>query len=470
MDVSTYLRAVRAHWLLIVALTVVGTVAGVVLVLTATPLYQAKVTFFVTTPSTSGGSPLQGDQFGQQRVNTYVKLLGSERLADRVVTQEGVELTTEEVTNSIEGTADLNTVLLTATITQPSPEEALALATGVAAQFPDLVEEIESVDGTKEAPVGLDVVSGPTVSSDPVSPKTKLTIGAGVLLGLTAGLGAAIAWSVLDRSVRTVEALEQATAAPVLGTIPFEETAGGSALILGGQAGHARSEAYRHLRTNLKFVDAERPVEVLVVTSSGAGEGKSSTSTNLALTFAGAGKKVLLIDADLRRPTVGEVLGLESAAGLSNVLAGQVDVQDVLQRFGSTQLTVLTSGSTPPNPSELLDSHQMSSLISAMRAKFDLVVIDTPPVLPVTDAAIVSTKADGAIVVVRYGKTRTTDAKAALDSLRAVDARVLGTVLNRMPYQRKSYSDRYGLYESAQDGVVAKEQPRTMEKVRANLR
>jgi capsular exopolysaccharide synthesis family protein len=433
VSLRDYLRALRKRWWMIVVSAALGTLLSTALVLQQTPVYQGTVTFFATTPSIDAGSPLQGDQFGQQRVNSYVRLLSSQRLAERVLDRTGLDLSTRNVMSSIEGRADLNTVLLTAYVRDSSPSQAESMTEAVAEEFPDLVEEIESQNGTKEAPVRLDVVSGPAMTPYAVSPQKRLWVAAGFMLGLMVGVGLALLRTLLDRTVRSPDMLREATNTPVLGRIPFDSSSKKSPILEEGDKRWIRAEAFRQLRTNLQFVDIEKPVTVLVVTSSVAGEGKSSTSANLAATFAETGKRVLLIDADLRRPKLASMFGLEGAVGLTNVLAGQVHLHEVIQPWGGHGLHFLASGPHPPNPSELLGSDHMVSLLAEARRSYDLVVVDTAPLLPVTDGAIAAARADGAVVVVRYGKTRTAEVERAVESLRAVDARVLGTVLNRSP-------------------------------------
>jgi capsular exopolysaccharide synthesis family protein len=177
----------------------------------------------------------------------------------------------------------------------------------------------------------------------------------------------------------------------------------------------------------------DNPAKVLAVTSAVADEGKSTTAVNLAAAFAEIGSRVLLIEGDLRRPRIAHFLGIEGAAGLSNVLAGQVEFDDVVQRWGDRSLFVLPSGALPPNPSELLGSAAMSALIAEQRRRFDMIVIDTPPLLPVTDAAVVAVKVDGTIMVVRSGGTTGAEVTRAVAALRTVDARLLGCVLTMHP-------------------------------------
>jgi capsular exopolysaccharide synthesis family protein len=167
---------------------------------------------------------------------------------------------------------------------------------------------------------------------------------------------------------------------------------------------------------------------------------------NLAIAFAEAGRSVLLIDGDLRRPKLADYLGVEGGVGLTNVLAHQVDVHDVIQTWGRTLLDVLPSGSVPPNPSELLGSRQMLDLITEMRTKYDMVIIDTPPLLPVTDAAVVSAFVDGTVIVVRYGRTKKKLVEIAVDNLRAVDARILGAVFNFSPTRGADAERAHGAY------------------------
>jgi len=447
MDLHTYLRALRRYWWVLAISGVLGGAIGTILMFRATPIYASTVTFFATTPSSVDGNPLQGDQFGQQRVNSYVKLLGSQRLAERLVAKTKTDLSVRQVMRRIDGKADLNTVLFTATVRDSSKERGLALVTAIAGEFPKLVDEIESQNGAKAAPVALDVVSGPSLNPFPVSPKKRIGVAAGLFLGLLLGTSVALARVLLDRTFRTLDALRDVSGVPVLGTIPLESRrARKTPSFLDTQGQSSRAEAFRQLRTNLQFVDVEEPVSVLVVTSAAPAEGKSATSVHLAISFANNGKKVLLIEGDLRRPMVAEYLGLEGSVGLTNVLAGQVDLDDVMQQWGSGGLKVLPSGSVPPNPSELLGSQPMDELIAAARKRFDLVILDTPPLLPVTDAAIASRRADGAVVVVRYGRTRRAEIERAIDSLRKVDARILGTILNRTPNKGVD-GMRYDTYE-----------------------
>ena len=441
MELRQYATALRKGWWIIVIAALLGGAAGVLVNLRATPQYASAVTFFISTPTEGGTSPLAADQFATRRITSYVGLLNSDVVAQRVVDTTGVDLTESQVKARISGDADLNTVLLTATVTDSSPERSLAIADGIAKQFGSIVNEVDPIG---PGSVVLRVVSGPTLNPDPISPRQILNIAIGVFLGLAIGVIVALMKQLLDNTVRQPQVLRALTDSPVLGLIPFEKAARKSPLIVEGGPRSIRAEALRQLRTNLQFVDVERPVRVLVVTSSIADEGKSTTATNLALAFAESGRRVLLVEADLRRPRVADYLDLERSVGLTNVLAGQVDIAEVLQPWGTGGLSVLPSGSIPPNPSELLGSPRMLELLDHLKTIFDVLVIDTPPLLPVTDGAVAAAHADGAVLVVRYGKTTRSQIANAVRSLHSVDARLLGTILNMTPRKGADGYESYG--------------------------
>jgi capsular exopolysaccharide synthesis family protein len=266
-----------------------------------------------------------------------------------------------------------------------------------------------------------------------VEPRPALNLGLGLVLGLGAGIGLAVLREALDTSVRTTADLQALTGGFPLGQIGFDPNAGRSPLVSQVDPRSIRLEAFRTLRTNLRFVDVDRPARVVVLTSSVADEGKSTTACNLPITLATAGARVVLVEGDLRRPQVAEYMGLEGAVGLTDILIGRSHVNDVLQPWGTLPLLVLTSGPLPPNPAEMLGSTQMSDLVASLRARCDMVLIDTPPLLPVTDAAVLSRECDGALLIVRHGRTTREQVSRSLEALRGVGGRLLGTVLNMAP-------------------------------------
>ncbi len=431
MDLRVSLRAVRRHWWLVGACVIFGLAGARAVTALSVDQYATTVTFFVTTPSQGVTDSYQGGLFSQQRVKSYADLLTGDQLARDVARATGVDLTPEQVRARISARAIPDTVLLQVWVTDSDPARATTIADELSRRFVALVAKLETPAGAKVPSVKVEVVSGPVLNPIPVSPDPVRDTVVGLLLGLLLGLAAAVLRDLLDVTVKTADTLREVASAPVLAVVPFDAAARHSPLVMDTRTPSARAESMRHLRTNLQFVDVDNPVKVIVVTSSVPDEGKSTTAVNLAIAFAEAGRSVLLIEADLRRPRVADYLGIEGAVGLSNVLAGQFPIGDVLQQWGSHPLWVLPSGSVPPNPSELLGSRHMAILLMEQRDEYDLIIIDTPPLLPVTDAAVVAARADGAVLVAGSGRTPQQRIRTAVASLRAVDSRLLGCVLNK---------------------------------------
>jgi len=441
MDLRRYLQALRKFWWVIAIPTVLGGVLGAYATSTAVPEYQGSVTFFVKTlQDSTPNAAFQGDQFAQRRVNSYVALLSTERFAEAVIENTGVGLTPKQVSKMMGATGDVNTVLLTATVTSDSRAQAALISDAMAIEFVKLVDALENA-GDGPGAVNLDVVSGPRVIE--ILPRKALTIGVRIAAGMLIGLVLALLLELRDTSVRTDDQLLAAGAGPLLARIPFDRRADAAPLVMQTDAQSIRAEAFRQLRTSLQFIDVERPIQVLVITSSVADEGKSATSANLALAVVASNRRVLVIEADFRRPRLADYFGVERAVGLSDVLAGRAEIADVIQPWGASGLDILPSGQLPPNPSELLGSTSMARLLDQFRGHYDLVIIDTPPLLPVTDAAVAATLADGAIVVVRHGRTTRRQLGVSVRSLESVGARFLGAALTMVPSGRGSGYEAY---------------------------
>jgi capsular exopolysaccharide synthesis family protein len=209
------------------------------------------------------------------------------------------------------------------------------------------------------------------------------------------------------------------------------------------------SEAYRTLRTNVDFSAIDEPVKVIMLTSAGPGEGKSTTASNLAVAYAQSDKKTLLIDADLRKPTLHHTFVRSNRWGLTNIIAGQTKASEVICKTDINNLELLTSGPIPPNPSEILASKKMTALLEELKLAYDIIIIDTPPALAVTDAQIVATKCDGVILVIDSGKVKREVAMKVKASLEHVKARILGAVLNNL--DRKNGESYYYYYYGKKD-------------------
>jgi len=435
VDLRDYARTLRKRWQLVALCTLLAVAAAAVATLAATNVYQAKTQLFVSVQS--GQNDLsqlyQGNSFSQQRVKSYADIVDSPRVTEPVVRELRLALTPDQLAGRIQAEAPLDTVLINMDVTDPSPARAGQIANAVARQFVEVVKDLETPQGRTSSPVEVSVVRPADVPTAPVSPRPKINLALGLLVGLALGVGTAVLRETLDMSVKSLDDVQDITGASPLGVVVEDPDAVGRRLLVPGESQGPGAEAFRQIRTNLQYVDVDRPPRVVVVTSALPDEGKSTTSVNLASTLAQAGTRVVLVEADLRRPSVAHYLGIEGAVGLTDVLAGHCDLDIALQLWGRDLFSVLPSGPLPPNPSEVLDSQHMHELLKVLGDRFEVVVVDSPPLLPVTDAAVLARASDGAILVVRHGRTTREQLARARATLQAVDARLLGTVLNRVP-------------------------------------
>lgn len=427
------LSFLRRGWRLLVGAIVVAVALAVAITSALPSSYRAETELFV---STAGGDSLsdlaQGGSFALRQVSTYAALVTTPLVLDDV--RESLDLpgTSGDLAQRISSTVAPNTVLIRITVVDEDPEQAAAIANAVAVQFAHTLQELERVDDTRASPVKATVVTTAEVPTRPSSPVPWRNVALAVLLGTLLGGALALLRDALDTRIRGEGDLKDVADLPLVGVVPFDAGAAEHPLAQHDDPHSRRAEAYRSLRTNLIFLHPDDQPRVLLVTSSVMGEGKSVTSANLAHTLAEAGARVCLVEGDLRRPRLAEHLGLENAAGVTDVLVGRADVADVLQPFGE-HVVVIGSGAIPPNPSELLGSEAMTKLVARLRADYDYVVIDGPPLLAVTDSAVLATGVDGVLVLARAGLVTRPELRRALDDLDRVGGKVLGLVVNAVP-------------------------------------
>ena len=432
MELRGYLDALRVRWWLVAGLTALGAVVGLTAFLLTPPVYASTVTFYVSVPPTAGGSSATATQYAQAKVSSYVTLVASEEAARRVIADQRLDSSPSSVASSVTASAQLNTTVLTATVRSGSRDFAVAVARGLADTFGPLVDQLDNA-GRPEQVIAVTVVSGPTSASAPVSPDLARHLGLGLLAGLVLGALLAVLRDLLDTTVRSSAAAAEVVGVPTLAVVDEDDDA------------DRRAESVRQLRTSLAFLrTAAGPrAAVVVVTSALAGEGKTTTALDLARSLAGTGERVLLVEADLRRPGLAAALGLEGGPGLSDVLGGQAEIASALRPGGVDGLQVLPAGSVPPNPSELLGSPRTADLVATLRTRFDTVLLDAPPVLPVTDAVVSAAAADGVLLLVRWGRTSRAEVAEAVAMLERGGVTVLGGVLTRRRLtraQRRRYS------------------------------
>jgi capsular exopolysaccharide synthesis family protein len=457
VELNDYWHTIRHRWkVVLLSLLVVVGVAGF-LTWQATPQYASTSRIFVSTSESDTNSLLAGGTFATQRVASYADLVGSRQLASRVSDSLGGSMDPDELTQQVTAEVVPETVILQITATDSDPETARDLAQGYAEGLQELVADLETPTGRSNALIKASIVDNAQVPTEPVSPQPLRNLGLAVVLGLLLGVGLAVARELLDTSITGTDDVDQVTEAPILGNIHSNTASARREPRMSLTEATPWAEAFRVLRTNMQYVEVDHDQKVFVVTSSFPGEGKSTIATSLAVTMSLAKHRVVLVEADLRRPQIAQRLGLDDAVGTTSVLIGQVPLADALQPYGSTGLQVLTCGPIPPNPAELLQSVAMEKLVGDLRDDFDVVIIDGPPLLPVTDAALLSARADGALIVLRHGKTTRDQLSHAVERVEAVDAKVIGIVFNMAPAKKagRGYGYGYGYTQEAGRGLSA---------------
>jgi capsular exopolysaccharide synthesis family protein len=450
LDLRDYLRILRRNWILIIAVTLAGLLTGGAASILTKPTYTAETQLFVSLQNSGSVQELQqGNTFSQARVQSYVKTVATPAVLQPAIDALGLDVTPADLASRVRASTETNTVLITISVSDGSPVQAAAIAEATANSLIRVVDSLEKPKTGGSSPVSLSVIMPAQAPPGPSAPNSRLNLILGIVFGIALGFGIAILRTMLDTQIRGEADLRQVTDAPLLGGISFDQDATRKPLLTQTAPQSPRAESFRQLRTNLQFANVAGRAKTVLVTSSLPGEGKSTTATNLAIAIAQAGQTVCLVDADLRRPMVNEYLGLDRSAGLTTALVGAADVNELLQPWGEGNLFVLASGQIPPNPSELLGSSEMKHLIQSLESAFDTVIIDAPPLLPVTDAAVLSQHVGGVLVVVGSQKLRLQDLTKSLGALEMVGSTVLGIVLNRLPAKGPD-SYAYSYYSSDQ--------------------
>ncbi|MEW1982989.1 polysaccharide biosynthesis tyrosine autokinase [Pseudarthrobacter oxydans] len=437
MELKDYLRVVRRRWISIVAAMLIGLGIAAGYTLTQTPQFQAKSQLFVSVKAGASAADVsQGNAFAEKRVTSYVSLATS----PRVLQSAAQELRLDDgraLAGKVAATSPAQTVLINITASDSNPELAADIANAVATELIAAVNQVEDV-----SIVHLSIFEQATPASAPSSPNVPINLALGALLGLLTGAIYALLRELLDTRVRSLEDVERTISAGVLGTFSADASVESEPLVTQGDQFSHRAESFRQLRTHLQFTNLDGGAQTVVVSSAIAGEGKTSTAVNLAIMLAEGGNRVLLVDADLRRPRVAKALGIEGSIGLSGVLSHAIELEDAIQPWGrGGALHVLASGRTAPNPSELLGSSTMAKLINRFEDSYEVVIIDAPPLLPVTDPAVLGSMSSGVVLVVSAdGRTNRADVAQAVANLESVKARLLGVVVNRLEKRANSHA------------------------------
>lgn len=457
MELRDYLEIVRRRWLsaTVVALLILASVlAGTLLM---TPEYTATTRLFFAVEGTGSVTELaQGSTFAEKQMTSYAQVATSPLVLDPVIESLGLGTTAEQLTPSVTPIVPADTVILEISVTRPDPAQATAIANAVATELARVAGELTPSRENGSQAVKATILARAIQPLLPSSPNIPRNLAVGLVLGIIGGLGVALLRNVLDTKVRDEHAIRAITDSPLLGAIAFDDSVPDHPVVVAERPLSAPAEAVRRLRTNLQFIGTGTGSKTVVITSSIPGEGKSTTSINLAASLADAGSRVLLVDADLRRPSVAGYLGLEGKAGLTSVLIGRADLADVIQPWGTSGLHVLPSGQIPPNPSELLGSPAMSAALEELSLSYDVILLDTPPLLPVTDATVLTKMVGGAVVVIGADRIHKGQLAESMATLETAGAHVHGLVLNKVARRDAAgYGYGYGGYYTPHTEPVA---------------
>jgi capsular exopolysaccharide synthesis family protein len=432
--------------------TLIGAALGAAYVLTATRMYSATTQLFVSAQTGTTAQDLQlGSAFSQAQMPSYASLAKSPIVLGPVAAQQGVAGGLHGLTKHVSVSTITGSVILSITVSATSPNRAATLSNAIGRSFIRVTPTLQQSESN--SPVKVTAIQRATPPDAPSSPKTPEDVTLGLLLGLLIGVAWASIVGRLNTRLKTASEVISQTDLPLLGVIPATPAVRANPIALAEGGDPALAEAYRVLRTSLHFAHTEDKVGAVLITSAMPAEGKSLTAVNLALALGEAGQSVVVVDADLHRPSVARYLGYFAAQGLTSVLVGDVSLRDALvwHTEGRAHIGVLSAGPPSPNPSGLLDSQRFDDLLDQLREQFDVVVVDGPPVTLLSDASILAAKADGTILVAGAGVAQPSALSRTLDQLSLVQAHLLGIVVNREPRKRQGGYYGYGTYSDSRN-------------------
>lgn len=462
LELRDIVSSIRRRWISALVILVLFVLAAIGLTIISPKIYTAHSQSFVALTGTGDSiDPLTGAQFAAARVKSYPEIVSSPEVLQPVIDQLHLSYSVADLSRMVSVTNPPATVLLDTQATSQSPVEAAAIADAVARQLALVIEKLETPAGATQPPLKVTLTNPAIPPTSASAPRPIVN----VVLGLILGIAVALVWifvrNALDNTIKSSEEIRDIAGAPNLGAVLFDKQAKTHGLAALDTVG-LRSEGYRTIRANMQFVNVDKPPRSVVVTSAAPGDGKTTTACNLAVTIALQGKSVCLVEADLRRPRMNRYLDLADPAGLTEVLSGQRELSNVTQSWNRGLISVIASGSIPPNPSELLASAQMRKVLQELTTKYDIVLLDASPLLAVADAATVAAITDGAILVTRFGKSTRDQIRHAMRALAQSNATVLGTVLNAVPVKGGTYGYGYsydysskGKGQSSPPGIIA---------------
>lgn len=451
----------KRFWIIAVSCVLCAMIVLLFTTLFVTPKYSSSAKFYVNNSAVSVGEVAlnisSGDLSASKTlVNTYIVILQSRSCLTDVIDYAELDYTPDQLRNMISSTAVGDTAVFEVTVTGTNAQETEVIANAIAHILPNKITSV--VEGTSAKIV--DYAITPTV---PSSPNKTLNTMLGFLFGLVASVGVIVLVEIFDNTIRTEEDITESCDYPILAAVPdmmavtksrggyysksFVNSRGG--VVLGDGISFSATEAYKLLRTKIQFSFADdKKCHVIGVSSALLGEGKSITAANLAFSLAQLGKKILIIDGDMRRPSLANKLKIKKVPGLSNYLADKTPLEDIIQssgkKFSDFEFDVIAAGHNPPNPVELLASAKMTDMLDTLRERYDYIIIDLTPVEEVSDALVAAKFVDGMVLVVSQNYCNRHSFVNSVNQFDFVDSRILGIVVNRVVEPSHKYYGKYG--------------------------
>lgn len=455
MTLRDLLTIMRKHiaTILVTFVVVLGAAIGYTFV--APVKYSATAQLFAVYDGKSGNENVAdqstGSSYIMSQIKSYPALAATSSVLQPVINELGLPVTSSELAKRIDVTNPTDTAFVNITATADSPYGSAQLANAVAKSLSNVVANSLYAAGSKSS-VKLAVVQPASRPNSPSSPKWVLNISLGVVAGLVLGVLAALLKNALTKKIQDDDEIEDYISAPIIGRIAEDKILDGTAPAVVSEPGSPVAEDFRRIRTNLSFIVPTEGTNcrVIAVTSTGAGEGKTTMTVNIAAALAENGSRVLLVDADLRHPSVAHKLDIDGTAGLAHVLSGQASVDDVIQPYWKANLHIIPAGPKPPNASALLNSSAMETLLKNAQQQYDYVIIDTAPMIVANDAAVFTRQGASLVMVCRLGQALKRDLREIVEELSSLDISAAGVIANNIRKNKKEleHSNYYYYYSS----------------------
>ena len=451
MELLRYTALLRRWWWLLALGVLMGGLGSYTVSRILTPVYRASATVLVNQTQTPGSIAYNDILTSERLTRTYRELITQRPVLEEVARRLSIQAAPGTLAGMLDVDVLRDTQLIRVSAENADPVAAQEIANATAAVF---IEQNSANQFSR--PGSVSIVEAAAAPGSPVRPRVWLDTFLGAAVGLMLAAGLVALFEYMDDTVKSPQDVEALGLSALGGVVRFRRRKDHPAdALVGARSHHPAAEAYRMVRTNVQFSTLDRPAQTLLITSANPGEGKTTTAVNLGIVMAQAGRRVVLVDSDLRRPMLHRFLGVPNDEGLTNLLLSGGDHLDgVLKPTRFENLRVLTCGPQPPNPSELLGSRRLGMVLENLKRVADVTILDSPPTLAVTDASILAAQVDGTILVVDSGRTRSGALERARENLTRSKTNLLGAVLNKLTQRGRDYYyyRYYRYYNSGPDG------------------